>query len=162
LDTSFGLLNLKVDFMGNNITMENESFTYSFKTSKTPGDIFSLLLDIEQWWSGLHGEIIKGASDKVGDEFTFEAGRGAHYSKQELVELVPGKRIVWRVKDSKLTFLNDTKEWTDTSIRFDISTDKNMTILTFTHEGLVPQVECYNACSGEWPKYLDKLKQKLI
>ena len=148
--------------MENNLTIKKENFTYSFKTSTPPEDVFRLLLDIEQWWSGLHGETIKGESRKVGDEFTFEAGGGAHYSKQKLTELIPGKRVVWLVTDSKLTFLSDTKEWTDTRIRFDISTEGNHTVITFTHDGLEPQVECYNDCSREWPKYIGKLKQKMM
>ena len=148
--------------MDNNVAIQKESFTYSFNTAKSPEAVFRLLLDIEQWWSGLHGEIIKGESRKVGDTFTFQAGGGAHYSKQKLIELIPRKKVVWLVTDSKLTFLNDAGEWTGTRICFDISTDENKTKVTFTHEGLVPQIECYNDCSGEWPKYLEKLKQKLL
>jgi hypothetical protein len=148
--------------MATNVINKNENFTYGFDTSKTPENVFRLLLDIEQWWSGLHGETIKGESKKVGDEFTFEAGGGAHYSKQKLIELIPGKSVVWAVTDSKLNFLSDTREWTNTKIRFDISTEEDHTRVTFTHEGLVPQIECYKGCSGEWPKYLQKLKQKLI
>src|SRR5271170_2087388 len=99
-----------------------KNFTYSFKSSKTPAEVFELLLHIEQWWSGQYEETIKGESQKVNDEFTFKAGGGAHYSKQKLVELIPGKRIVWLVTDSKLSFLSDTSEWISTKICFDIST----------------------------------------
>jgi hypothetical protein len=141
--------------------MKEQSFTYSFKSSKAPEEVFRLLLDIEQWWSGLHEETIKGKSQKVNDEFTFNAGGGAHYSKQKLIELVPDKRVVWLVTDSKLNFLSDTGEWIDTRICFDITTEENKTKVTFTHDGLVPQIECYNGCAGAWTKYLEKLKQKL-
>ena len=89
------------------------------------------------------------------------AGGGMHYSKQKLIELIPDKRIVWLVTESKLTFLQDTNEWANTKIRFDITSDGAATTVTFTHEGLVPQIECYGGCSGAWTKYLDKLKEQL-
>ena len=145
----------------NQVLTRKGSFTYSFSTSKSAEEVFRLLQDIEQWWSGLHGETIKGASNKVGDEFTFEAGGGAHYSKQQLIELTPNKSIVWEVTDSKLTFLQQTNEWTGTEIWFDLSNESGHTKVTFTHDGLVPEIECYKGCSSEWPKYLERFQQKL-
>ncbi len=143
------------------INMKKENFTYSFKSSKTPEAIFELLLDIEQWWSGLFEETIEGKSHKLNDEFSFKAGNGVHYSKQKLIELIPNKRIVWLVTDSKLNFLSDPSEWTNTKICFDISREGDKTIVTFTHDGLTPQIECYTNCSGAWTGYLENLKKKL-
>ena len=141
--------------------MKEDSFKKSFKTSKSAEEVFNLLLDIEQWWSGIYGEEIKGESKKMGDEFTFKAGGGAHYSKQKLIELIPNEKVVWLITDSTLSFLSDTGEWINTKIGFTISTEENSTVITFTHDGLVPQKECYNACSGGWTRYLDKLEEKL-
>ena len=141
--------------------MGKENFTYSFKSSKTPEEIFHVLLDIGQWWSGQYGEVINGRSQKVNDEFTFNAGGEAHYSKQKLIELIPDKRVVWQVVESKLDFLDNTGEWTGTSFRFDISSEGKLTMVSFTHNGLVPQIECYTECSKGWAKYLNALKHKL-
>lgn len=138
-----------------------KNFTYSFTSSKTPSAIFEFLLHIEQWWSGKYEETIKGKSEKVNDEFTFKAGGGAHYSKQKLVELIPNKKIAWLVTDSKLSFLSDTSEWIGTKICFDISKEDNKTKVTFTHDGLVPEIECYDACSVGWTQYMEQLKNKL-
>ncbi|MEO6328369.1 MAG: SRPBCC domain-containing protein [Ginsengibacter sp.] len=141
--------------------MKKGSYTNSFKSSKTPEAVFELLLDIEQWWFGVYEETIQGDSKKINDEFIFKAGDGAHYSKQKLIELIPNKKIVWLVTDSKLTFVGDTGEWTGTRISFDISTEENQTTITFTHDGLVPQIECFRECSNGWTKYLEKLKTNL-
>ncbi len=143
------------------MTTTTQDFMYSFTSSKTPAEVFQLLLHINQWWSGQYEETIEGVSKKVNDEFTFHAGGGAHYSKQKLVELIPNKKIVWLVTDSKLSFLSDTSEWTGTRICFDISTEDDKTQVTFTHDGLVPEIECYDACSGGWTKYLGELTKKL-
>lgn len=141
--------------------MKKENFSYSFKSSKTPETIFSLLLDVDQWWYGIYGETIKGESHQLNDEFSFEAGAGMHYSKQKLIELIPAKKIVWLVTDSRLSFLSDTGEWMNTKIGFDISRKEDKTEVTFTHEGLTPQIECYDQCSAGWTGYLDNLSKKL-
>ncbi|MDX2174191.1 MAG: SRPBCC domain-containing protein [Bacteroidota bacterium] len=141
--------------------MKKDNFSYSFKTSKAPEEVYKLLLDIEEWWSGLYEETISGKSKKVNDEFTFEAGGGVHNTTQKLVELIPHKKIVWLVTKSNLSFLSKPNEWENTKICFDLSQKEDKTIVTFTHDGLTPQIECYNACSGGWTGYLDNLKKKL-
>lgn len=140
---------------------ENKSFTYSFNSFKTPHEIFETLSNVPQWWFGLYDESINGDSKKLNDEFTFKAGGGVHYSKQKLVELIPDKKLSWLVTDSNLNFLNDSAEWTGTKIAFEISKENGDSKVTFTHEGLLPEIECYDSCSSAWAKYLQQLKQKL-
>jgi hypothetical protein len=141
--------------------MKKENFVYQFKSSLAPGAIFNLLQHIEQWWSGLYDETIKGKSNQLNDEFSFLAGGGVHYTVQKLVELVPGKRIAWLVSESKLSFLNKPDEWTGTKIYFDLMPDGTGTRVSFTHEGLTPEIECYDACSSGWTGYLKNLENKL-
>ena len=141
--------------------MKQENFSYSFKTSKSPEEVYQLLLDIEQWWSGLYEETIKGESKKINDEYTFEAGGGVHYSKQKLMELIPNKKNTWLVTESNLSFLSDPSEWNNTKLCFDLSIEDGKTRVMFTHEGLVPKIECYDGCSGAWINYLDNLEKKL-
>ncbi len=144
--------------MSNNIP----DYTYSFESSKSPEKIFETLLDVRSWWSGLHEEKIEGSSNKLNNEFAFNAGGGAHYSRQKLIELIPGKKITWLVTDSNLNFLKKPNEWTNTKICFDIFSEQTgKTKVTFTHEGLVPKIECYKGCVGAWTKYLNNLSNEL-
>lgn len=138
-----------------------KNYTYSFTTSKSPKEIFELLLNVEKWWSGIYEETITGSSQKPNDEFSFSAGGGMHFSKQKLVDLIPEKRIVWQVMESNLSFLNNPKEWENTKLIFDILVTENGTQVIFTHEGLKPQIECYDQCSNAWTQYLHNLKNKL-
>jgi hypothetical protein len=129
-------------------------FSLTFQVDKSPQEVFNIALNVRGWWQGIYEEDIKGKFDKPGDEFIFRAGGGAHYSKQRLIEMIPDQRIAWVVTESKLSFLDKTDEWNGTKIIFDISRVGNKTQVTFTHEGLTPEIECYDACSEGWSRYM--------
>ena len=138
--------------------MATSNFQYSFDTAKGPSEIFRHLADPRNWWVGLFGEEIEGRSEKVGDEFTFRAGDGIHYSRQQLTELLPGRKIAWSVIESRLSFLENGAEWEGTKFGFDIEEEKGRTKVTFSHDGLTPHIECYDQCSSAWTQYLRKLE----
>lgn len=141
--------------------MHKEDFVYRFTSSQTPEAVFPVLLDVRSWWVGIYGETITGESLQLNDSFSFEAGGGMHFSRQQLVEIIPAKRIVWLVTDSHLSFLSDASEWTNTRISFDIDNEGDKTMITFTHTGLTPGIECYDQCSAGWTSYLVNLAEKL-
>ena len=141
--------------------MAKNDFTYEFETSKSAGEVFDLLTEIPKWWSGLHEETITGKSGRLGDEFSFTAGRGMHHTEQQVVELVPGKKLVWLVTDAKLTFVENTGEWKGTKFGFYLAPANGKTHVTFIHDGLVPEVECFEQCSAGWTGYLKQLENRL-
>jgi hypothetical protein len=134
--------------------MQNQDFTTTILVDKSPAEVYHTVLNFRAWWSGLYGESFEGKAEKIGDEFSFLAGEGAHYSKQKLTELVPNKKVVWLVTDAHLNFVGTPDEWKGTKIRFDISEEGNKTKVVFTHLGLVPDFECYDSCAPAWKKYL--------
>lgn len=141
--------------------MQHQHFQYSFTSSKNQTEVFRYLINPVNWWIGLFGETIEGESREIQDEFSFKAGDGVHYSNQKLVELVPDQKIVWLVTESNLSFLKNTNEWAGTKICFDIVQENDHTKITFIHEGLVPEIECYGSCSGAWTQYLQKLEKHI-
>ena len=141
--------------------MKDQNFQYRFTTSKKIGEVFTHLTDPKNWWVGLFGETIEGESSHINDQFSFRAGDGVHYSNQKLIELVPDEKIVWLVTESRLSFLKNTNEWAGTKIGFDLEKENDKTKITFTHEGLIPQIESYGGCSGAWSQYLQNLKEHL-
>jgi hypothetical protein len=142
--------------------MKRKSFSAILLFDQTPENVFNAVTNVRAWWSGYHSEEIMGETEKLNDEFTFRAAGGAHCSKQKLVEVIHGKKIVWLVTDSELSFLENRNEWTGTKVVFEISQKDNKTQLLFTHEGLTPEIECYDSCSPAWTQYLQNRLQPLI
>ena len=137
--------------------MKKQHFTSTIMVDQSPLEVFTAITNVRGWWS----EGIEGNTAKLNDEFIFQV-KDVHYSRQKLTEVIPGKKVVWLVTDSNMSFVNDKNEWTGTKIIFDISETGNKTKLVFTHEGLVPEVECYGACSPAWTEYVQHSLLNLI
>ncbi len=134
-----------------------KSFTTAFTVDKSPQEVFDAINDVRGWWTG---EII-GKSTRVSDEFTFRY-QDIHFTKQRVVELAPGRKVVWLVTEANLTFVKDADEWEGTHLVFEIVPKGKKTELRFTHEGLVPDFECYEACSGGWSFYVNQSLKSFI
>ena len=134
-----------------------QNFSTTILVDQSPKEVFDAITNVRGWWS----REIEGNTAKLNDEFIFRV-KDVHYSKQKLIEVIPDKKIVWLVMDSHMTFIKDKSEWTGTKIIFEISKKENKTRLTFTHEGLVPAVECYGACSPAWTEYVQHSLFNLI
>ena len=139
--------------------MNDQNFTTTFTVGQTPEEAFAAINNVRGWWSGDPG--IEGSTDKLGDEFTYRY-KPHHDSKQKITELIPGKRVVWLVLNSQLNFVNDKSEWKGTKITFEIAKKSDKTEVRFTHVGLVPDYECYGACSSAWGSYINGSLRSLI
>ncbi|MES2780298.1 MAG: SRPBCC domain-containing protein [Bacteroidota bacterium] len=129
--------------------MKTQDYSVTITVDATTQEAFKGINSITKWWT----ENMEGRSQKLNDEFTVRFD-DIHISTQRLVEVIPNKKVVWLVTDSKLNFVRNKQEWTNTHIHFDIAGEGNKTHITFTHKGLIPQIECYNACSTAWGQYI--------
>ncbi len=137
--------------------MTDQNYATHFTVDQSPEKVFAAINNVRGWWSGE----IEGDTDKLGAEFTYRY-KDVHRSKQKITEFIPGKRVVWHVLDSDLSFINDRSEWNDTDIVFDISEKGGRTEIRFTHAGLIPQFECYDSCSNGWGMLINRNLFKLI
>lgn len=137
--------------------MKEQDFTTLITADTTAHEAFKSINNISGWWT----ENVEGRSQKLHDEFTVRFD-DIHMSTQKLVEVIPDKKVVWLVTESKLNFVKNKQEWTGTKIRFDISEKEGKTRIRFTHEGLSPQIECFDACSNAWSDYLENSLKNLI
>ncbi len=137
--------------------MSGQDYTTTFTVDQTPEEVFDAINNVRGWWS----EEIDGKTGKLGADFTFHY-EDAHRSTQRIIELVPAKKVVWRITDSRLNFVKDKTEWEGTDIVFGINKKRGKTELTFTHVGLVPALECYEDCADGWDFFINDSLRKLI
>ncbi len=131
--------------------METNDFTTTIVVQQSPAQVFEAVTQPEQWWSGE----FEGVAKNLNDEFAYRY-KDMHYSKQLVTELVPNEKVVWEVLDSNLSFLEDKQEWTGSRIVFEISRKGDETQLKFTHLGISPEVECFDACSSAWSQLIQQ------
>ena len=137
--------------------MNQRNFTTVFTVDQTPEEAFAAITNVRGWWSGQ----IEGYTEKLGDEFTYQY-KDVHCSKQKLTEVIPGKKVTWEVVDGYLNFVADKSEWKGTKVTFEIGKRGEQTEVRFTHVGLLPDHECYDACSNAWAFYINDSLRSLI
>jgi uncharacterized protein YndB with AHSA1/START domain len=147
-----------------------EHLTATTSVDHTPDEVFAAITDVRGWWS----ENLIGATAALHDEFVFtddaeyagqaaRSGDGIRFARFRLTEVVPGKRMVWQVVDSYLSFVEDHDEWTGTRVVFVVTAGPDGTTVDFTHEGLsAAGSECFEACSRGWTFYITESLPRLI
>ncbi|MEV6325405.1 SRPBCC domain-containing protein [Nocardia sp. NPDC051787] len=137
--------------------MTTADFTATITVDATQEEAFAAINNVRGWWS----ETIEGSTGTVGDSYCFEVP-GVHRCTMSTTESIPGKRLVWHVTDSYLSFVADTAEWEDTDVVFDLTERDGRTEIRFTHVGLHPSGECYEVCSNAWGAYITTSLHNLI
>jgi hypothetical protein len=136
---------------------KNNDLKISLFVKEKPEKVYEKINNVAGWWIG----DVKGTANKKGDKFTYSY-KTFHDTTQKVTELIPNKRVVWNVTDSKINFVKNKEEWQDTNIIFDLIPKEGGTEILFTHQGLTPAIECYNDCSGGWDFYINKSLKNYI
>jgi hypothetical protein len=137
--------------------MSASDFTTTLVVDQSPLEVFRAVTNVRGWWS----EEIQGGTEKLNDEFNYEY-EDVHKCKMKLIEVIPEKKVVWLVLDNYFKFTKDTSEWKGTKAIFEISRTGNKTELRFTHQGLVPDYECFEICRDAWTNYIQNSLRQLI
>jgi hypothetical protein len=137
--------------------MSASDFTTTLLVDQNPKEVFRAVNNVRGWWS----EEIEGGTEKLNDEFTYHF-EDIHQCKMKLIEVVPDKKVVWLVLDNYFKFTKDKTEWMGTKVIFEISQKDNKTALRMTHQGLVPEYECFEICRDAWTGYIQNSLRDLI
>ena len=137
--------------------MTDRSYTTSFTVDQTPAQAFVAISNVRDWWS----QNIEGVTNRVGEKFKYRY-EDLHRCEIQVRELIPNRRVVWHVLDNYFSFTQDRSGWKGTDILFEIARKGEQTEVTFTHLGLVPEYECYDACSEGWHTYVTGSLRDLI
>lgn len=137
--------------------MENKNYTSSILVDKDPNTAFHAIKNFRAWWS----EEIEGSTDKPGETFFYHY-KDVHLCKVKLIKEVQNKRLVYLVTDNEFNFVKDKTEWVNTKLIFELEPLDGKTKIVFTHEGLVPDYECYEVCEDAWTSYIQGSLKNLI
>jgi hypothetical protein len=129
--------------------MNAQNYTATILVPQDENQAFNSIRNFRKWWS----EEIEGSTDRLNEVFYYHY-KDVHLCKIKLIESVSGKRLVYQILDNQFSFTNDKSEWTNTKLIFDISKEGDQTKVVFTHEGLVPDYECYEICNESWTNYI--------
>ena len=129
--------------------MKQRDFTTSISANITPGEAIKKISNVPEWW----GVTFTGNAEKQDDTFIVKMS-GDSFFNFTVTELIPGKRVVWLVTACNMPWYSDKTEWTNTRLIFDLKENNGVTEVTFTHEGLTPEVECYKDCEPGWTHWI--------
>jgi hypothetical protein len=128
--------------------MEKKNYHKTIIVTSSADEAMRKISQVNLWWA----KKVKGKTEKLNDKFTVDFGET--FVDFQISELIPNKKVVWRVTDCNLNWINNKKEWVDTEVVFEISSENGKTKIDFTHIGLFPGVECYKDCEVGWNGHL--------
>ncbi|GHN01589.1 hypothetical protein WSM22_30780 [Cytophagales bacterium WSM2-2] len=137
--------------------MNNQNFSTTIVVEQSPSEVYKAINNPRAWWS----TEIDGITDEPNAEWNYQYGDN-HRSKMKVVEMIPGKKVVWLVEENYFKNAKDQTEWVGNKITFEISKQGDKTQLTFTQIGLTPSYTCYKSCEWAWTGFVQKSLQSLI
>ncbi len=131
--------------------MTKQDYRLSISAPVSALDAYNKIACVSEWWA----KDFEGSARNFGDVFTvrFGEGFGGTFVDFKITEAVPGSKVVWHVTNCYLPWLKDKTEWNGTDVVFEVSASQSETTVTMTHEGLVPEVECFDSCIQGWNRY---------
>ncbi len=127
----------------------NNNFNTTILVEQPVDKAYEAIQNFRAWWS----EEIQGPTDELQGTFFYHY-KDVHLCKVKLIEAIPHSKLVYLVTENEFNFTSDKTEWVNTKLIFELSTENGKTKIKFTHEGLVPEYECYNVCEDAWTSYI--------
>jgi len=138
--------------------MKNENYRAIMELPVSKERAFDAVANhISGWW----GKDLKGSSSHLNDVFTIHFGKT--FGKFRVSEMVPAKKIVWDCVDNYLDIFNDKTQWRGTKLVWKFKDVDGGSLLSMTHIGLTPAIECYADCLKGWDFFVkDSLRKFLV
>jgi len=141
--------------------MSNQSYQKTIVVKANTERVFAALTrNIEYWWTKPDNAIVK-EGDKA--KFTFPPGRS--YWTFEATSLTPNQ-VKLRCVDA--LHLHEgmpsaiETEWLGSQLIFNMTQKGQSTQIDFEHQGLIPQLHCYEVCENGWDYFfLESLQHYL-
>ena len=129
-------------------TEDRNSFQAGKRINASPEAVLAALCSpeaITSWWAPTTGSGDAGGRLEV----SFFSGKERLVMQ---VERALAGRVAWSVQQAA-----GTPDWVGTTIFFDVAEAGDGAMLHFRHQGLTPDLECYDMCDAGWTYYLGSL-----
>jgi hypothetical protein len=83
--------------------MKNQDFTTTISVAQTPEEALNAIRNVRGWWSE---NILKATLTNSAMSSRIDT-QDVHHCKTKLVEVIPGKKLVWLVLDNFCNFTED-------------------------------------------------------
>src|SRR5437763_864040 len=106
--------------------MEKKNYHRTITVNASSEEAMKKISQVNNWWK----HDFSGSAEKLNDKFTVPFGElnGEKSFVDFLVsEFVPNKKAVWKVTNCNLPWFKDKKEWNNTEVVFEISSESNKT-----------------------------------
>jgi hypothetical protein len=133
--------------------MKTTDYKTSSQVNKPASEVFKALTEeIALWWSTIYS----GNAKKAGDSFRVEFNKTF---MEFTVEEASANKIVWLCTDiyNDIPHAKNKTEWIGTKIVWEMEPATSGSKVTLTHEGLTPELECYEICNNGWNYYFGSL-----
>ena len=110
----------------------------------------ALTTGFSNWWTITHNQSFRHIGDSI--KFTFPPQESDWTFSA--IALEPNTFIELECTGAKHIMLDkpnsSTTEWLSTKLQWRIESDNAKTHIHFLHEGLVPELDCYDVCEAGW------------
>ena len=136
------------------------SYTTQVLIKGSKEQVFSAISkNVQKWWGNTDDPVAA-----VNDEFTTSFDQT--FWKFKIAEFEPFSKIVWNCIDARHIHSGYTgieKEWLGTSVVWSLEEiAPTETLLHFTHDGLVPELNCYEICFPEWERFVTQSLKSFV
>lgn len=136
------------------------SYSQQVLIEGTSEQIFNAIAkNVQQWWG-----ITDSPVSVVGDEFTTSFDKT--YWKFTISKFEPNVKIVWDCIDARhihTGYDGIKSEWLGTSVEWTLEElDTEQTIVHFQHNGLTPDLNCYEICTPAWELFVTKSLKSFV
>ena len=129
------------------------NYSQNIKVSARSEKVFKAITsELNEWW----GRTDKSVS-KIDDEFTTRFGSA--FWKFRAIEFIENEKITWECIGGEPEF---NAEWIHTKIVWKLSEENENTIVQFLHDGLTPEVKCYNICAPTWDMFITESLKSFV
>lgn len=138
--------------------MPDKNYSTEIKISATPEAVFrALTSQIDQWWTESSNK-----AGQIGDKLVVRFEKTTCW-QMIVTEASNNQLLVWQVLEAHhdLDNIAEKDEWKGTTIRWEISATNVGSKLMLIHQGLVPELQCYDICQSGWDYFLGSLKRFL-